>query len=770
MEAHARNLQPNESFRSTTAACRRGAAHQSPLARRCSPLPSPGTRGPVMAGWNAENGAGSAGAGAVTLLAGTSFCISAANGDMEPARPHGVFFRDTRFVSGWTLAINGSPVESLGNTTTDPFRANFIGRAARTDGLADSHLLIERRRSLYGGVREELTVRNYSGGTAQCSVALTVRADFADLFEVKDGRTRHELGHTARHDGDLLVIESARQGQHRMVTIAAPGATIDSHTITYQVDIAPQGYWSATLTITPSIDGIGPEADIPASERVLSAALPEERLLAWQSHVPTAKLANDAVAKVLQQSREDLGSLRIFDPDHPGRVVVAAGSPWFMALFGRDSLLTSFMTLPLDPSLALGTLQTLADRQGREVNPRSEEEPGRILHEVRFGASTGLALGGGSAYYGSVDATPLFVTLAGELTRWGFQSDVTRSLLPAVDRALDWIRDYGDADGDGFVEYARATDHGLINQGWKDSWDGINFADGTMAAAPIALCEVQGYVYTAYLSRALMAQDAGDADLAAQWGARAAALKEEFNERFWLPERGYFAIALDRNKQPVDSCASNMGHCLWSGIVDDDKAALVAERLMSKEMFTGWGVRTLASNMAAYNPASYHNGSVWPHDNALIAGGLRHYGFVGAAQRIATGLLDAAEAFGGRLPELFCGLDRTAYPVPVPYPASCSPQAWAAATPIHLMRILLGFDPCLSHGGLWLAPKLPAGFGDVRIGNILLAGSRISVEVSGGSVVVGGLPDSIGLHLGTRKPLSDLLDVHRVGAGQQQED
>ncbi|MFF5794697.1 glycogen debranching N-terminal domain-containing protein [Paeniglutamicibacter sp. NPDC012692] len=723
-----------------------------------------------MAGWNAENGAGSAGAGAVTLLAGTSFCISSANGDMDPARPHGVFFRDTRFVSGWALSINGSPVESLGNTTVEPFRANFIGRAARTDGLADSHLLIERRRSLYGGVQEDLIVRNYSGATVQCSVALTVGADFADLFEVKDGRTRHEVGHAARRDGETLVIKSALQGHRRMVTIAAPGATIGGHTITYQVAIAPHGYWSAPITITPSIDGIGPESDLSGSGHVQPANLPEERLLAWHSHVPTAKLGNDAVAKVLQRSREDLGSLRIFDPDHPNRVVVAAGSPWFMALFGRDSLLTSFMALPLDPSLALGTLQTLADKQGRVVNNPSEEEPGRILHEVRFGASTGLALGGGNAYYGSVDATPLFVTLAGELTRWGFQSDVTRSLLPAVDRALEWIRDYGDIDGDGFVEYARATEHGLINQGWKDSWDGINFADGTMAVAPIALCEVQGYVYTAYLSRALMAQDAGDTDLAAQWGARAAALKKDFNERFWLPERGYFAIALDRNKQPVDACASNMGHCLWSGIVDEDKAVLVAERLMSEEMFTGWGVRTLASNMAAYNPASYHNGSVWPHDNALIAAGLMRYGFVEEAQRLATGLLDAAEAFGGRLPELFCGLDRATYPAPVPYPASCSPQAWAAATPIHLMRILLGFDPCLSHGGLWLAPKLPEGFGDVMIGNVPLSGARISVEVSDGNVVVGGLPDSIALHLETRKPLSDLLDVHRVESGPLGED
>lgn len=715
-----------------------------------------------MTGWNADNGAGSAGPGSVTLLAGTSFCISAANGDMDPLHPHGVFFRDTRFVSRWELGINGRPVESLGNTIIDPFRAAFIGRAARSDGLADSNLLVERRRSIDGGIVEDMTVTNHSVDIAKCSVAVSVGADFADLFEVKEARAPHSPRHIVRGVGSALTIEAVRHGRHQQISIDAPGSLIVGQSITYQTDIAPQGTWTCRITMTPSIDGIGPDMD----GAIRAQDIPEERLLAWQSHVPTALLSNAGLAKILQTSQEDLGSLRIFNPEHPGRVVVAAGSPWFMALFGRDSLLTSFMALPLDPSLALGTLRTLADKQGQKVDARSEEQPGRILHEVRFGVSTGLALGGGSAYYGSVDATPLFVTLAGELARWGFQSDVTRSLLPAIDRALEWIETYGDADGDGFVEYARATDHGLINQGWKDSWDGITFANGSLAVAPIALCEVQGYVYTAYLSRALMAQDAGDSELATHLGDKAAALKDAFNERFWLPRHGYYALALDRDKNAVDSCASNMGHCLWSGIVDDDKAGAVAERLMSKEMFTGWGVRTLSSAMAAYNPASYHNGSVWPHDNALIASGLMRYGFEEEAQRIASAIVDAAEAFGGRLPELFCGLDRDSHPTPVPYPASCSPQAWAAATPIQLMRTLLRFDPCLPHGGLWLDPILPPRFGDVRMANVPLAGSHIAVNVVDGKTQVTGLPNTLELHRTVRKPLADLLDVHRTGDGR----
>ena len=719
-----------------------------------------------MTGWNAENLAGSPGAGAVTLLAGTSFCVSAANGDMDQSAPHGMFFRDTRFVSNWLLKINGHAVESLSSIVPEPFRADFIGRPARTDGVADSHLLIERRRSMFGGVREEITIRNFSTKPSNFSLSLTVNADFADIFEVKEGRAHHESIHLSRGSNGEVRIESGKQDHPVKVTIDAPGADVDGDVLNYEVTIDPQKHWSTVVTAIPSIEGVRPEADAPVWGSEQPVDVPEERQQEWDERVTTTEFSNKAFEKVLNQSRADLGSLRIFDPDHTGRTVVAAGSPWFMALFGRDSLLTSFMTLPLDPSLALGTLQTLADHQGKTVNPLSEEEPGKILHEVRFGAATGLALGGSSAYYGSVDATPLFVTLAGELTRWGFRSEVTASLLPALDRALEWIRNYGDADGDGFVEYERATEHGLFNQGWKDSGDGINFADGTIAKPPTALCEVQGYVYTAYLSRALMAEVDGDMELAELWGSRAAELKRRFNEQFWLPDRGYFAIALDRDKRRVDSCASNMGHCLWSGIVDDDKAPLVAERLMSGEMFTGWGVRTLASDMAAYNPASYHNGSVWPHDNALIAAGLMRYGFIDESRRIITGLLDAAEAFGGRLPELFCGLDRKSYGSPVPYPSSCSPQAWAAATPVHLLRVLLRFDPCLTHGGLWLAPVVPADFGDIRVRNIPLAGSRIAVDFVNGITRVANLPEDVELHRGPRKPLADLLDVYSANGGR----
>ncbi|WP_336885553.1 amylo-alpha-1,6-glucosidase [Arthrobacter sp. FW306-07-I] len=489
----------------------------------------------------------------------------------------------------------------------------------------------------------------------------------------------------------------------------------------------------------------------------------------WRKSMPTANLRNEAVERVIRRSQEDLGSLRIFNPHDPGRVVVAAGAPWFMALFGRDSLLASFMSLLLDPSLAKGTLLTLADHQGRKVDPESEEEPGRILHEVRLGAETGLALGGRGVYYGTVDATPLFVIVLAELSRWGLDDEAMRQLLPAADKALQWVEQYGDQDGDGFVEYQRKTEKGLRNQGWKDSGDGINFADGTLAEPPIALCEVQGYVYAAYIGRAILARAAGDSQTADACIAKALALKQAFNKQFWLADRGYFAIALDKDKKPVDALASNMAHCLWTGIIDDDKTAQVAEHLMSPDMFTGWGIRTLARTMGAYNPASYHNGSVWPHDNAIAVAGLMRHGFVKEAQKLAYSLLEAADHFSGRLPELFCGLDRSKYPAPVPYPAACSPQAWASAAPIQLIRTILRFDPGLPWGEVWLSPTLPSPGTYFHIENVPFSGrGRLSIHIDGGSVEVHGLPQEIRLRREPRPPLSELLNLGKPAVNVQE--
>jgi len=444
--------------------------------------------------------------------------------------------------------------------------------------------------------------------------------------------------------------------------------------------------------------------------------------------MPKLETDHCGLATALRVSVRDLGALRIFDPSDPGHPTVAAGAPWFMALFGRDSLISSYLTLLYDQTLALGTLRMLARHQGERFDERAEEQPGRILHESRFAAGLQDALGGRSAYYGTADATPLFVLLLGELARWGVPFDDLTPLVPHADRALDWIRLYGDTDGDGFVEYARMSELGLTNQGWKDSGNGVNFADGRLPAAPIALAEVQAYVYAAYLARAALADRLDDPGTAKACRTDAERLRASFNDAFWLPDRGYYAIALDHDKRPVDGLASNMGHCLWTGIVAEERAASVIGHLMSPEMFTGWGIRTLASTMRRYNPMSYHNGSVWPHDNALIVGGLARYGFVAEAQRVCLGLLDAADAFGGRLPELFGGFAREDFPEPVPYPTSCSPQAWAAAAPIHLLRVMLGLQPDVPAGVVAIAPCLAPQLGDVRLRDLPLGDHRFGLQ------------------------------------------
>ncbi|WP_309105691.1 glycogen debranching N-terminal domain-containing protein [Arthrobacter sp.] len=710
-----------------------------------------------MAGWNADTAAGPLGA-TVTLVEGSSFCISLPNGDIFPEHPHGAFYLDTRILSGWRLTVNGQAVEPLAAETKEPYRALLGGRIPRADGYADSPLIVERLREVGAGIQEQVTVRNYSVEPAECLIRVEVEADFADLFEVKEARIQRHWKETREVDGDTLSVRSVWQDIRKGILVQAPGAEVTPEGLAYRVTVAPHGQWSTVLTVVPSSEAASPPPPSFIHTDAEGLSPRDLRRREWVEKIPELHMTNSSIERTLRRSYDDLGALRIEDPNHPERVVVAAGAPWFMTLFGRDSLWASIMAMAVDPSLALGTLQTLADRQGSVVDPMSEEEPGKILHEVRLDVSSGLSLGGKSIYYGSVDATPLFVIVLGAVSRWGFDPDTIAALLPHADRALEWMADYGDKDGDGFVEYERLNPQGLINQGWKDSWDGINFANGKMAEGPIALCEVQAYVYDAYMARSWLAYDTGDVTFAAELADKAAAFKKRFNEQFWIPDRGYYAVALDGKKRQVDACASNMGHCLWHGLVDEDKAPQVVERLMSPEMFSGWGIRTLASDMGAYNPASYHNGSVWPHDNAIIQAGLLRYGFVAEAQRISTALLEAADYSYGRLPELFCGFSREQFAEPVPYPTACSPQAWAATTPIQLVTSLMRYDAHVSRGGVWLDPVIPESYGDLHITNAPMAGGRITIDIANSVPRVQNLPDGMMFHQGHRPWLAELVE------------
>jgi len=455
----------------------------------------------------------------------------------------------------------------------------------------------------------------------------------------------------------------------------------------------------------------------------------------WISAVPKLRTADRNLSAAFDRAIEDIGALRLHDPTGRHRPVIAAGAPWYMTLFGRDALISSYMALPIDPTLALGVLEALAELQGRGVDVTSEEEPGRIMHETRYLGIDAPTLTGGNTYYGSVDATPLFVFLLGELSRWGLGEEPLRQLLTNADRALTWMHDYGDRDGDGYIEYHKTSERGLTNQGWKDSADGIRYHDGRVADAPLALCEVQAYAYAAHRARAAMARRLNQPDIVAQHTQRADDLKARFNRDFWLDDYGWYAVALGPDKQPVDSLTSNIGHCLWAGIVDEDRAPLIAKNLLSPQMWNGWGIRTLADDERAYDPMSYHCGTVWPHDGALCAAGLRAYGFDDEALTVAHGLLAASSAWNGRLPECFSGLDRADVETPIPFPTSCSPQAWAAATPFLLLRIMLGLEPDDEHG-LTLDPIPGAIEDDLLFAGVRLVDRRFNIRIDDGDVTI----------------------------------
>ena len=691
----------------------------------------------------------------MTLVQGSSFCISDRSGDVRPTSAQGLFFRDTRFLSRLELIVNDARPEPLAAESTTPFSATFVLRAQPRGRVADSSLMIFRYRYVGRGMREDIVVHNYGEEAAYCTVELGFGADFANLFRVKEGSVQPEGEVRLTASSSELIFDYHKGLTHkglRVGTEQAANVTMLS-TLRFEVVVPARGTWQTCLEFTPVIEGEEIEPRYRCGEPVEDAT-PKRRLDQWRSVVPSVDTDYPGLKAVVARSAEDLGALRIFDPDHPERTVVAAGAPWFMTLFGRDSLLTSWMALLVDPDLAKGVLQTLARFQGTEVDPRQDEEPGRILHEMRFGEARGLSLGGGDVYYGSADSTPLFVMMLGELRRWGLAPDAVDALMPAADKAMAWIEEYGDRDGDGYVEYQRASDRGLANQGWKDSWDAIRFADGRLARPPIALCEVQGYTYGAYLARAHFADEAGDELTATRFRSKAADLKDNFNRDFWLPDKGWYAIALDADKRPADALASNMGHCLWTGIVDEEHAPQVAERLLSPEMFSGWGIRTLATDMAGYNPVSYHVGSIWPHDNAIIAAGLMRYGFVDEAHRVIKGLLEAAAHFDHRLPELFSGLARDDVPFPVTYPSSCSPQAWSAASPLLFLRTLLRLDPWVPHGKVWVDPVLPEWIGRLRVGNIPLAGRLVTIDVDTNGTTIEGLESDVELVREPREPLT----------------
>ncbi|HEX7054979.1 MAG TPA: amylo-alpha-1,6-glucosidase [Burkholderiales bacterium] len=670
-----------------------------------------------------------------TLKHGDTFAIFDHYGDVVggPENPEGLYYRDTRHLSMWRLSLAGLRPMLLSSTVQNDnalFNVDLTNPDLYEDGgivLARDTLHILRRKFLWQQTcHESVALRNYGRQPLTVTLAFDFDADFADMFEVR-GQRRERRGSRSQE----------LRGRDAVVFVYRGLDGIERHT-ELAFDPAPDalhpGSASFVITLRP-----GQRAVVHADVRCRGerpATTDRPRLIRRMREARRARIHASARASAVETSHSvvnevlcrGLADIVMLVSDTAHGPYPYAGIPWFCTPFGRDGILTAMQMLWLDPELARGALRFLAAHQAKEVDRAACAEPGKILHEMRESEMARLREVPFGRYYGSVDATPLFVMLAGMYHRRTGDLATVLELWPNLRAALDWIERYGDRDGDGFVEYA-SDPNGLANQGWRDSGDAVFHEDGTLASGPIALCEVQGYVYSARRHGAHLARLLGEAKLAEELERSAADLQQRFDARFWMPERGYYALALDGEKRPCRVRCSSAGHLLLTGIVPRERAATLARALLSREFFTGWGIRTIASGEACYNPVAYHNGSIWPHDNAIIAMGLARYGHIAEAMAIFKGLFDAAAHMDlRRLPELFCGFHRHNERGPTQYPVACVPQAWASAAPFGLVAAVLGidFDPA-ARRVLFRHPRLPDSIEHVRIRKLRVGDGSIDV-------------------------------------------
>jgi glycogen debranching enzyme len=674
-----------------------------------------------------------------TLKNADMFGVFDLSGNIQPyaGGTEGLYNRDTRHLSVFDLTIGGGRPVLLSSTLRDDNGA-MICDLANPDLMRDEQVVVEHsvihiRRTRFminATCFERIQLRSFSSVPHFIRLELAFGADFKDLFEVR-GTPRAKHGRTLPAeitDSSVTLGYTGLDDKRRQTRLRfSPTPTrLDSGQAMFDVTLQPGDQALLYVEIACG-EGALPTRDV--RETYLISMVETRRWMRKRSSRAAAMASsNDLFNEAIRRAISDLYMLIT---EKPTGLYPYAGIPWFSAAFGRDALITALQALWLDPSIARGVLGFLAENQATTIDAAADSEPGKILHEVRNGEMASLGEVPFRRYYGSVDSTPLFIMLAGAYVSRTHDETSARQLWPHLEAAMEWIERYGDRDGDGFVEYYRATGQGLQNQGWKDSWDSVFHADGSLAEGPIALCEVQGYVYAARLAMATIGRRLGHDAVAAAQEKKAEALRVAFEAAFWCEEIGTYALALDGRKQPCRVRSSNAGHCLLAGIVSPDRARRLAEGFMSNAFFTGWGIRTIASGEARFNPMGYHNGSVWPHDNALIALGLARYGHTEAVAKIFNGLFDAALHIDmRRLPELFCGFARRRTQGPTFYPVACSPQAWAAATLPALLQASLGLsiDPA-SNSVIFNKPALPSFMDELTLHNISLGTGRISVFI-----------------------------------------
>jgi glycogen debranching enzyme len=720
----------------------RGAAGQEVFSPRGEPFAVLGRAGPVEL-----HGAPPIPAEAreelLVLKDGEVFLCARTDGDVAPAQVsgEGFYMRDMRHLSEIRLEVGEARPVALSHTAFE-HRAvldatNATLQVERSAPVPQLSLSITRELMVASGRLYYLVrMRNFLRTTINVPVTLALAADFADMFEVRGAPGRLARGHALAPRQTERGVTLAYVGEDNVFreTVIefdpSPDALhLDAVRIraSWKVALEPGAPVEFLVTAEPSVTGQRRQRRRPAT----AAAELVRAEAHWRSRCTAISSDNEMYDQLIETSAQDLRSLIL---PLPNGQIVSAGIPWYVAPFGRDALVTAGEALILNPDLVREALAALATLQATQDDPWRDAEPGKILHELRVGELAQAGLIPHTPYYGTVDATPLFLMRAADYYAWTGDLDTLRTLRPTLDAALRWIDDYGDRDGDGFVEYERRSSAGLRNHGWKDSDDSIVHEDGTIAEGPIALVEVQGYVYAGKLAIADVYEALGLRDVAARLRAEAKDLRVAFNDAFWNAQEGTFALALDGRKHQVASVTSNPGHCLYCGIVDPEKAGAVVERLLGEDMFSGWGVRTLSTLCPAYNPMSYHNGSVWPHDNAIIAAGLKRYGYQDGVLRIAACLFDvAAGARDSRLPELYCGFDRSQRAAVVAYPVACIPQAWAAAAPFMVLQAMLGISADAPARALTVErPALPDWLDTIRLERLRVGGATVTLDFQRG--------------------------------------
>jgi glycogen debranching enzyme len=682
-----------------------------------------------------------------TLKYGDTFALFDPNGDIVamPGGPEGIFFHDTRHLSHLSLSICGMRPMLLSSAMRDDNAALTCDLTNpdfyRSEDLVLEHDLIHLRRFkfvLKGATFERIAIRNFSEKREQIVLQLEFAADFADIFEVR-GSHREKRGtfHPTEVKGDTVKVSytglDSKLRETRLHFAPQP-TQLDANRAIFELNLNPRE--RAVVFIEVRCDQH--TANLPGSNRFFAALRESRRALRRSASRATAIVtSNDIFNEGIRRAIADLYMLTTDLPEGP---YPYAGIPWFSTVFGRDALITAMQTLWADPAISRGVLGHLAATQATEKNDAADAEPGKILHEARDGEMAALGEVPFRRYYGSVDATPLFVMLAGAYLERTADVETLQRLWPNIEAALQWIEVYGDRDRDGFVEYGRKSSEGLINQGWKDSHDSVFYADGSLAQGPIALVDVQGYVFAAKCAAASIARRLGFQDRAACLELQAEDLQRRFDSAFWDEELGTYVLALDGEKRPCRVRSSNAGHALFTGIALPERAARVVSGLMGSASYSGWGIRTIATSESRYNPMSYHNGSVWPHDNALIALGFARYGFRRQITQIFKGLFEASAYIDlRRLPELFCGFSRMPTQGPTFYPVACSPQAWAATTPLALLQACIGlrFDPENRHV-IFDRPVLPEFLDEVKLTRLSIGDASIDVQLrrTGTDVVV----------------------------------